>query len=449
MSQADLLQQADERRGELERRWDHWEPRTTAQLLDVLAAQHPDRPLVLTDEHAYTYGEIAELSTRLAAGLIASGVNAGDHVGVDLANFPETVALKFAVARVGAVSVSVNFLLRSEELGYVLGQSRAKLLITMDEFRGLDYLAELDRLIPGWEESGGGGHLPDLRHVFVFSPAGEPPRGRTLGHLIEMGRRIGDDEIQAITAGVDPQSPSDLLYTSGTTGKAKGVLLQHDSILRTAYSCAYTRAFSDGYRILYAMPLYHVFGYIEAAMSVLFVGGAIVPKTVFKADDMLKAVSRHQVDELMLVPATTSVVLEQAVTCDYDLTPLHTMFSSGAAHAPSMWARMYDVLGVDRIFTAYGQTETTASTMCTQPGDPIERLASTNGTTKPAGIAGDPELGGTLAVYKAVDPETGVEVPAGQVGELLVRGPIVTVGYYDKPVETADSVHRGRLDAHR
>ena len=100
---------------------------------------------------------------------------------------------------------------------------------------------------------------------------------------------------------------------------------------------------------------------------------------------MLRAVARHQVDELICVPAMTTRLLEEARSGQYDLDHLTTMFSSGAAHSPDIWQEIYDVLAVDEIFTAYGQTETTASTACTRPGDPIERLKTTNGAIKLAG----------------------------------------------------------------
>lgn len=243
----------------------------------------------------------------------------------------------------------------------------------------------------------------------------------------------------ARTVAVDPATDSDLLYTSGTTGQAKGVLLQHDAVLRTAYANAYTRAFGDGRRILFALPLYHVFGYIEGLLAALFVGGAICPHATFDAEKMLRDIDRYQIEELICVPAMTSVVLDAARTRaqgSYSLSSLRTMFSSGAAHPPNLWTEMVEVLGVDEVFTAYGQTETTASTMCTRPGDPLERLR-TNGTVKPAGAAGLAELGGALAVYKTIHPKTGVDLPSGAVGELVTRGPIMTRGYYRKPAETA------------
>jgi fatty-acyl-CoA synthase len=429
-----------QRRAALEARHPVWVPRTTAQQLDAAAAEFGGRPLILTDDHTYRYAEVRDWSIRLAAGLIALGVQPGDHVAVDMANFPDVVALKYAVARVGAVSVSVNFLLRHEELRYVLHQSDATVLITMDEFRGLDYLDALDRIAPGWERDAGGTWLPRLRHVFVRPVTGKPTRGRPLEDLVRLGEQVSDETVLARTAAADPFAASDLLYTSGTTGQAKGVLLQHDAVLRTAYASAYMRAFQDGRRVLFALPIYHVFGYVEATIAVLFVGGAICPHAVFDASRLLTDTGRHQIHELICVPAMTTMVLAEARSGRYDLSSLTTMFSSGAAHRPEMWAQMLDALGVDELFTAYGQTETTASTLCTAPGDPIERLMYTNGCPKPAGAAGaglDPALGGTLGVYRVIDSGTGLDVPPGEVGELIIRGPLVTKGYYRKPEETA------------
>lgn len=426
----------DEARAQLEREWGPWQARTTAQVLDHVADRFPARPFIITDEQVFTYAEARARSIRLAAGLQAAGVGSGDHVAVIMANFAETILLKFAVARLGAVSVSINFLLRGDDLRHVLRQSRSKLLITMDQFRGLDYLGELDALAPGWDAPQCQ-ELPDLERVFVF-PTGEGtrPAPASLDDLVRLGAGVSDEQVLEQTARVDPQATSDLLYTSGTTGRSKGVMLHHDAVVRTGYSSAYTRALWDGYRILHALPIYHVFGYVEATIGILFVGGSAVPQTVFDAHAMLTAAERHQPDEIMCVPAMTVALLQQVTEKDYDLS-LSTLFSSGAAHAPEMWTRMIERFGVSRLFTAYGQTETTASTMCTHPGNPLDRLQSTNGTTKPAGVAGDPALGGALAVYKAVNPLTGEEVPRGEVGELLARGPIMTRGYFDQPEETA------------
>ncbi len=427
-----------QRRNALERRHTPWQSRTTAQLFDDTAATYPDRVFVRDDAGDITYAQMQKWSIRLAAGMYALGIRSGNHVAVDMANLPDFVALKLAAARIGAISVSINFLLRHEELEYILRQSDARLLITMDEFRGLDYLDCLDRIAPGWEENGGGTALPSLEHVFVRAMGEKDDvRGAPLACVVAVGRGISDRQILELTQQVDAASDSDLLYTSGTTGKPKGAMLTHDGVVRMAYSSAYTRAFQDARTICYAMPMYHVFGYVEGMIAAMYTGGSILPMTTFDPVAMLSAVSRHQIDELICVPAMTTRLLEEARAGQYDLDHLTTMFSSGAAHHPDIWQEIYDVLTVDEIFTAYGQTETTASTACTLPGDPIERLQTTNGAIKLAGIAGDPAAGGGVAAYRVIATGTGEDLPPGEIGELLAKGVSVTRGYYNKPEETS------------
>src|ERR1700736_934216 len=400
-----------QRREALENSYSPWQSRTTAQLFDTAAAKHPHRPFVLDGERTISYAQMQQWSLRLAAGLLAIGVRPGDHVALDMANLPDYIAVKLATARVGAVSVAINFQLRRDELAYVLEQSDANVLITMDEFRGLNYLELLDSIAPGWEHNGGGQNLPRLRHVFVRAvDAAVPARGAPMSCLEEAGAAIPDTAALTATDSVDPAAVSDILYTSGTTGQPKGVMLVHDSVVRMAYSSAYTRAFQDGRRISYALPMYHVFGYIEAMLATMFVGGAVVPFAVFQPASMLEAVARHQVDELMCVPAMTLRFLDEARGGGYDLSHLTAMFSSGGAHRPETWQQIIDVFGITELFTAYGQTETTASTACTLPDDPITRLQTTNGTVKLAGAAGDPSLGGALAVYKVIATDTGEEL---------------------------------------
>lgn len=426
------LPPVEERREALQRRFPEWRGWSLAELLDLVTEAHPDRPLVMTDDRVYSYREIREWSVRLAQGLRAAGADQGQHVALLMANYPEFVALKFAIARAGAVAVPVNFLLRREELAYVLEQSDAVLLVTMNRFRGLDYLAALDELCPGWEYDGGGSRFPQLRQVAVFSTDGEVRAGsRSLDDLAAAGAGPGP-----VAPPADPGAPADVIYTSGTTGVPKGVVLTHDMFLRTAYASAFTRAFEDGRRILFALPLYHVFGYVEGLLAAMFAGGAIVPQLAFDPVGTLQAIEAHQVSEVIMVPTMTLDVLDVARKKAFGLSSLRVVFNSGGQSPPSVWRDIKEILGAEEIFTGYGMTETTASTTCTFPDDPIERLATGNGRCKPAGVAGDPALSGVLAVYKAVDLDSGEDLPPGAEGELVVRGPIVTPGYYNKPEET-------------
>jgi fatty-acyl-CoA synthase len=441
-----------ERREALERRHGPWRGRSLAALLDDVAAEHPDRAFVITDDGAWTYRELAEWSRAIGRGLVARGIEAGEHVAVVLPNGPEGIAVKFAISRVGAVAVPVNILLKAEELGYVLGQSRSVALVTMEEFRGIDALETLDRVTPGWDSGGVSEALPDLRLVVAV------PKGPSRNGSGTAGRRTGvldlaglthdpdpelDAELDRRTAAVEPGDTASIFYTSGTTGQAKGVISTHDMELRSAYGSAYTRAFEDGRRILFALPLHHVFAYVEGLLASMFVAGAVVVQAAFDPKATLEAVAKHGANEALFVPTMSLAIVDAARGGGYDLGSLHSVMSAAASAPARLWRDLNEVLGVEQLVTAYGMTETAAATTFTMPGDPIEHLVGTVGRPKLGGVAGDPELddgepGGGLSEYRAVDP-TGALLPAGQEGQLVTRGPIITPGYFDKPRETAEA----------
>ena len=353
-----------------------------------------------------------------------------------MANLPEFVAVKYAIARVGAVAVPVNFALQRQELSYILEQSDSKALIIMDRLRDRDYLADLDALAPGWERSGGGIRWPLLRHVIVHFTDGERRAANSLSNLGESSLPTTAIELAQREAAGNPHFRSDVVYTSGTTGLPKGVMLNHDMILRAAYASAYTRAFEDGRRILFSLPLYHVFGYVECLIACTFVGGAILPLVTFEAPKFLQAARGYGATEMVCVPMMTLKLLEVVRAQAFDGQGLLAMFNSGGASPPSIWQDIRDLLGAREVMTAYGMTETTASTTCTLPEGSDQQLHNTNGCLKFAGAAGDPRLKGILAEYKTIDPVSGADLPPGVAGELVARGPIVTEGYYKKPEET-------------
>jgi fatty-acyl-CoA synthase len=438
-----------ERRQALDAQYPSWVPRTLSGALDAAAERYPDRAFLLTHDQSYTYADVREWSIRLAGGLVASGVAPGDHVAVLMANHPEFAALKFAIARAGAVAVPINFLLRASELGYILNQSDATLLVTMSRFRNVDQLAKLDELAPGWETSGGGAAFPRLRGVITFSPGPEDspgsagsvrPDSTTLAALEDAADEAALTELTRRADAADPLATADVIYTSGTSGAPKGVMLSHDGLLRSAYGSAWTRAFQDGRKILFALPFYHVFAYVEGLLASMFAGGAIIPQTAFDPVATLDAVQRHRADEALFVPTMTIAVLEAARAASYDTSSLHTVMSAAAPAPVRLWQAVRDELGIREVVTAYGMTETSSASTFTEPDGPLELVASTVGAPKRGGVAGDPELDGRLCAYKTIDPLTGKDLPAGSEGELAARGPIVTRGYYNKPAETAAAI---------
>jgi fatty-acyl-CoA synthase len=420
-----------ERQATLAQRFAPWRPQTLYGLLCQAADTHPDRPYLITDERTLTYREIADWSASLAGGLTAAGIRPGEHIALVMANYPAFAALKFAIAAVGAVAIPVNILNRRDELAYVLRQSRAVMLVTMDRFRDLDYLTMLDEIAPGWEADGGGVALPDLRAVAVFRAEGDGRAGAT-----DFDDLAGDP-----FAGLqgDPGAPADIIYTSGTTGSPKGVLLTHDMLLRAAFGSAYARAFEDGRRIHFSLPMNHVYGYVEGLLAALFVGGAVVPHMKFDPHKTLRAIERHRVTDLLLIPTMTLAVLDALADTPVDASSLRGMLSSGGRTPPGLWDRILDTFAGIEITTGYGMSECTASTTVTRPDDPTDRLKTTNGRLRDVGPAGDPAIGNRIVDYRVVDPQSGMVLAPGEVGELMARGPGVTAGYFDKPEATAEA----------
>jgi fatty-acyl-CoA synthase len=462
-----FIDQADRRRSDLEARHRPWRPQTLTALLDTLARRFPDRPFVIGEEETLSYADLADRSAALARGLVARGVQVGERVALVLPNGPDMIAARFAVARAGAVAVPVSFRLHAAELAQILLQSEASALITMEEFREINALDTLDRIAPGWErlspgdapgpagasseEAGpdepgpGTGSLPELGLVVTVprGPAGARPGLLTLAAL-GTGPDPGLDAMLSVRAAVaTAQDVSTIFYTSGTTGIPKGVLSTHEMELRSAYGSAYARAFEDGRRIMFALPLNHVFAYIEGLLASMFVAGSVVVQSVFNPEASLAAIGRHQVGEALFVPTMSLAVVEAARRTRRDLSSLHSVMSAASSAPASLWNDLREVLGAEQLVTAYGMSETSAATTFTRVGGPVEDLEHTVGWPKPGGIAGDPHLGGALAEYKAIDQLTGADLPRGSAGELVARGPIVCQGYFRQPGATAAAVLPG------
>ena len=419
-----------DRQAALEQAKPAWNPLTLDQALSLAASEWPDNEFVVSEQGCFSYRALDQWVTELAVGLVSKGVRKGDNVALLMANYPEFVALKFAIARAGAVAVPINFMNRRDELKYVLEQSEAVCLITMDRFRDLNYLDMLDDISPEWSLTNCLSALPKRPSVFVFSTGNQPlPAGvSTLADL----KGEGDIPKQG-----DPASVSDIIYTSGTTGGPKGVMLTHDMLLRAAYGSAYARAFVTRQRILFSLPLYHVYGYVEGLLAALQVGGAVVIQEQFDPDSTLQAIDRYKVDDILLIPTMTLALLEQLKSKEYPLSSLKSMLSSGGKAPEKIWEDIYQAFGAIEVTTGYGMTEATASSTVTRPDDPVSRLKTTNGRLRDVGVAGESSIDGKLVRYRVVDVNTNEVLKANAIGELRMRGIGVTAGYYNKPEETA------------
>ncbi|MGB6455941.1 MAG: AMP-binding protein [Streptosporangiaceae bacterium] len=443
---ASFLAEIPARRAALEDRHRPWRSRTVSAMLDSVAADYPDRPFVITEQGTLSYAELAGWSARLARGLVAAGMQPGERVGLFLPNGAEMIAVRFAVARAGAVAVPISFRLQARELAQLLSLSEASALISMEKFRDIDALAALDAIAPGWDSPGGQPALPNVR-VIATAPesggTGQRPGALTLGQLELEPDPALDAELARRAAAAQPADVSTIFYTSGTTGVPKGVLSTHDMELRSAYGSAYTRAFEDGRRMLFALPLNHCFAYIEGLIAAMFVAGTVIVQATFDPAASLAAIEEHQVGEALFVPTMSLAVVAAARTSSRDVSCLHSVMSAASSAPASLWSELGKLLGLEQLVTAYGMTETSAASTFTLPGGPLDDLEQTVGYPKPGGIASDPELDGRVIEYKTVDPVSGADLPPGAEGELAARGPVITPGYFQQPEATAAAMLPG------
>jgi len=425
------MKKPSQRRAALAKLFPVWEKHTIFGAFDRAAARYPERPAIIVPDHSRTYAQVQQSSESYAAALIALGLVPGDRVAMMLPNIPEFVVVKLAIARAGCIAVPVNFLLRADELLYIARQSGCRAIFGVGAFQGRDYTADFAYVRD---------QAAMLEHVILAGEAADVPGGWfTLHDLLGLATEQAKDALTTSQMQVGGGDVSDIIYTSGTTGRPKGAMLTHDMVLRAAYSSALTRSFEDGRRIQFALPMYHVFGYVECWAASMLVGGAIIPHARFDAAEMLDWCARFGATDIVAVPVMTRALIDAARASGFAAPSLLAVFNSGGVCAPEIWDEIRAVLGAAEIHTAYGMTETTASAMCTLTEDPPARLIATNGGPKLAGAAGDPAIGGLVAQYRVADAQTGAILPAGKDGELQVRGPIVTKGYWDKPEEDAQA----------
>ena len=426
------------RRKALEQRYPEWPRRTLASHFEAAAAEFADRPFLIPGDGPLTYREVWDRAQELARALLALGVRRREHVALLMANVPEFVTLKLAVSMIGAVSVPLNSMLKRDELAYVLDQSDARWLFLHETVGGNRHAEAVSEALAEVPE--------EIRVHVVCIPTEGGDVDPTFLRWDDVRARAGDATAEQLAARRSeseyPDEVADIIYTSGTTGEPKGVLLTHDMLLRCAFSSALSRAFEDGRRVFTALPLYHVFAYVEGLLGVTFVGGAMVAPPSFSPRSALELIERHRATDALCVPSMVVAMLNDPELGRFDTSSLDALMCAAAPTPVPVWRQAVEAFGLKELCTGYGGTEATAATVHSEIGDPIEHIASHVGRIKPGGSSGQPEFGGANSQYKVVDPFTGEDLPHGATGELAVRGNFITHGYYKKPQETAAAIDK-------
>ena len=406
-----------------------WYPkRRFGDLPDDVARRFPEREALVFEDERYTFADLKREIDRAAKALMALGVERGDHVSLWLNNRAEWVFLMFALAKVGAVQVPVNTRFRTNDLEYVVRQSDSAMLITHDVSGPVDYL-EMVRAVVALPDDGDAvddAEFPVLKRVVIV---GEGEHAGTVSwrRALELAETVPDSALAARTAEVDPDDPVFIMYTSGTTGFPKGVVHDH-RLIRNTEERAFRMAVTERDTIMSYLPLFHAFGYSEAALMSMVTGARQVLTETFDPGEVLDLIEREGGTIAHGFEAHMQGLCDAQEAKPRNLSTLRTgLFAAGMHSATPVAYRGERVLHPLKALSAFGMTEVwVGACLSALDDDSPHRLES----------SGYPAPGYEL---KVVDPDTGAVLPDGVPGELRVRGYALMRGYYKKPKETADS----------
>jgi acyl-CoA synthetase (AMP-forming)/AMP-acid ligase II len=382
------------------------DPRTVPAALDRFARQLPDHDALITDGRSFTAAALRDEVHRAAAALITLGVQAGDRVAIWSPNTWHWVVACLAIHHAGAAMVPLNTRYTASEAADILARTHAPVLFGMGQFLGNDRVADLDRAA-----------LPALRHI-VRIPI-EADDG-TWDDFITRGSEPAP--VSARAAAVMPDDVSDILFTSGTTGRSKGVLCAHRQSLSASASWAANGKITSEDRYLCINPFFHNFGYKAGILACLQTGATLIPHLTFDPQHALQAIEQHRITVLPGPPTIYQTLLDHPARHDYDLSSLRFAVTGAATVPIVLVERMQSELDIDIVLTAYGLTEANGmGTMCRADDDAV-----TVATT-----CGRPFADFELRIDSAAP---------GEAGEVLLRGPNVMLGYLDDPEATAAAI---------
>ena len=370
-----------------------------AATLTQATATYPDRPAVRLDEHVLRYSDLDEASARAASWLQGRGITAGDRIGLMLPNVPEFAELYYAILRVGAIVVPMNPLLKAREVEYYLADSQAALALAWHGVAG----------------QGAEGARRAGTDLVIIEPA-------------ELAAALGQCEPTPAVADRGPSDTAVILYTSGTTGQPKGAELTHDNLLRNIEVTRTTlMRLEPEDVVLGALPLFHSFGQVVGMGCAVASGACLTLLPRFDPGRALDIIKRDQVTILPGVPTMYAAILHSAGGDAGDAASLRLCVSGGAA-MPVELLRGFEKNFGCMILEGYGLSETSPVASFNHPDRP--RKAGTIGQA----ISG---------VDLRIQDDAGTPLPAGEVGEIAIRGHNVMKGYWRRPEETAEVLEDG------
>lgn len=406
---------------------------TVGELLTEKAKQLPHHEaLVYSDRNLrYTYSEFDELCRKAAKGLMALGIEKGEHAAIWATNVPEWVTLQFATGKMGAVLVTVNTNYRTAELEYLLNQSESTTLILIEEYRGNSYVDTIYELCPELHTCEPGKlqskRLPLLKNVVILSEK-EYNGAFNWTDILNMADQVSEGELDERTKSLDPHDVINMQYTSGTTGFPKGVMLTHSNLINNAFNIAGCMELMKEDRLCIPVPFFHCFGCVIGTLACVTVGATMVPVQEFDPEAVLQTVEKENCTALHGVPTMFIAELNHPNFQNYNLSYLRTGVMAGSNCPVEVMKSVMDQMNMTQITICYGQTESSPVITQTRVNDPVELRVETVGRALP-----DVEV-------KIVDPTTNQAVASMVQGELCTRGYHVMKGYYNNPAATHEAI---------
>jgi acyl-CoA synthetase (AMP-forming)/AMP-acid ligase II len=404
-------------------------PRTVPEMLDRAAARFADAEAIADGNVRLSFRALADEARETSRAVIAAGVAPGDRVAVWAPNSASWVVAALGLQLAGAVLVPISTRFKGDEAGYVLGRSRARLLFATTGFLGIDPVALLRRALGDQVRGRPVDGLPELRRIVVLQ--GETPEGCVAwDEFRAAASRILPEEAQRRAADLREEDLLDVLFTSGTTGRPKGVMTTHGQALRMQQLWNDVIGLRAGDRYLIVNPFFHNFGYRAGWLTCLLAGATILPQPVFDVAAVLARVAAEKVTVLPGPPTLYQSILASPERGRLDLSSLRLAVTGAASVPVELVRRMRRELTFETIVTGYGLTESTGvATMCRHDDDP-ETIATTSGRAIPG-------------VEVRIVDASGAGLPAGEPGEVLVRGFNVTRGYLDDPEASREAIDVG------
>jgi acyl-CoA synthetase (AMP-forming)/AMP-acid ligase II len=392
-------------------------PATIARLLFDSAQRFAGHVAIEEHGQCLDYADLPEQVLQVTRGLMALGIQPGDRVGLWAPNSREWILAALGIHCAGAVLVPVNTRMKGAEAADVLARSGCRVLFVQQRFLDVDYPALLAPHRPA-----------TLEHQVIFA-CDQAAAAHDLSHERFL---LGAATIEPLTArrralSIQPESICDLLFTSGTTGKPKGVMSAHGQNLRAFTEYVRVLGLVPGDRYLIVNPFFHAFGYKAGWLTCLIAGATILPHAVFDAEAVFQRIARERISVLPGAPTLYLSLLAHPRLAETDLSSLRIAVTGSASIPPSLIERMRNELGFSVVTTAYGLTECGGLATLCDPQAPAEVIAGTSGRPLP---------GTEVSIRDAANQA----VAEGETGEICLRGFHVMQGYFQDPAATAEAI---------